>query len=172
MPITVTMIEEKEFKTKVRGYDPVEVDEFLDDICDEMISMQETIQSLREKLKQQESAPAFTPPLPMTAPAPLAPTPAPQQSSLPQDVETAQMLLAKTQRACDETLAEAKKRADEIIREAEDMVPDPELTDLEAQRDRLREEIEGLKGDLDSFRSKFRSLLQNQNDLLDEGISK
>ena len=31
MPITVPMIEEKEFKTKVRGYDPVEVDEFLDE---------------------------------------------------------------------------------------------------------------------------------------------
>ena len=34
MAITVTMIEEKEFKTKVRGYDPLEVDEFLDAICD------------------------------------------------------------------------------------------------------------------------------------------
>lgn len=170
MPITVTMIEEKEFKTKVRGYDPVEVDEFLDDICDEMISMQETIQSLREKLKQQETQPAFTPPLPMAAPAPLAPTPAPQQPALPHDVESARLLLEKTQLACDETLAHAKKRAEEIIREAEDMVPDPELTELEAQRDRLREEIEGLKGDLHAFRSKFRSLLQTQNDLLDEEI--
>ncbi|NLZ90225.1 MAG: DivIVA domain-containing protein, partial [Clostridiales bacterium] len=43
MAITVTMIEEKEFKTKVRGYDPIEVDEFLDDICDEMIDMQNVI---------------------------------------------------------------------------------------------------------------------------------
>ena len=32
MAITVTMIEEKEFKTKVRGYDQLEVDEFLDAI--------------------------------------------------------------------------------------------------------------------------------------------
>ena len=52
MAITVTMIEEKEFKTKVRGYDPVEVDEFLDEICDEMIEMQGTIQTLRDQLKQ------------------------------------------------------------------------------------------------------------------------
>ena len=37
MPITVAMIEENEFKTKMRGYDPVEVDEFLDEICDEMV---------------------------------------------------------------------------------------------------------------------------------------
>ena len=52
MAITVTMIEEKEFKTKVRGYDPVEVDEFLDEICDEMIEMQGTIQTLRDQLKR------------------------------------------------------------------------------------------------------------------------
>ena len=39
MPITVAMIEEKEFKIKMRGYDPSEVDEFLDEICDEMIVM-------------------------------------------------------------------------------------------------------------------------------------
>ena len=48
MPITVAMIEEKEFKTKVRGYDPVEVDEFLDEICDEMINMQDRIQELEK----------------------------------------------------------------------------------------------------------------------------
>lgn len=172
MPVTVAMIEEKEFKIKVRGYDPVEVDEFLDDICDEMISMQGTIDSLRNKLKQQESAPAFTPPLPMTAPAPIVPTPIPQQNTIAPDVESAQMLLAKTQKACDETLADARKRAEDIIKEAEDRVPDPELTDLSAQRDSLRAEIEQLKSDLDAFRSKFRNLLQNQHDLLDEDITK
>ena len=36
MAITVAMIEEKEFKIKMRGYDPSEVDEFLDEICDEI----------------------------------------------------------------------------------------------------------------------------------------
>ena len=36
MQITIEMIETKEFKTKPRGYDPQEVDEFLDAICDEM----------------------------------------------------------------------------------------------------------------------------------------
>ena len=72
MAITVTMIEEKEFKTKVRGYDPVEVDEFLDAICDEMIDMQNTIQTLREQLKQKtEQSASFAPlPVPPVAPAP------------------------------------------------------------------------------------------------------
>ena len=45
MPITVAMIEEKDFKIKMRGYDPVEVDEFLDEICDEMVAMQDEISS-------------------------------------------------------------------------------------------------------------------------------
>ena len=74
MAITVTMIEEKEFKTKVRGYDPVEVDEFLDEICDEMIEMQGTIQTLRDQLKQKAAeytASSF-------APLPVAPLTLPQ----------------------------------------------------------------------------------------------
>ena len=60
MPITVAMIEEKEFKTKVRGYDPVEVDEFLDDICDEMIVMQEEISNLQARLAQASRTPQPT----------------------------------------------------------------------------------------------------------------
>ena len=52
MPITVAMIEEKEFKTKMRGYDPEEVDEFLDEICDEMVAMQEEIATLQARLAQ------------------------------------------------------------------------------------------------------------------------
>ena len=55
MAITITMIEEKEFKRAVRGYDPLEVDEFLDAICDEMESQNQTIQQLRDQLKQQQA---------------------------------------------------------------------------------------------------------------------
>ena len=43
MAITVEMIEKKEFKYKMRGFDPDEVNEFLDEICDEMIAMQDQI---------------------------------------------------------------------------------------------------------------------------------
>ncbi|MDO5022075.1 MAG: DivIVA domain-containing protein [Eubacteriales bacterium] len=168
MPITVNMIEEKEFKIKVRGYDPVEVDEFLDEICDEMIVMQETIASLRDKVAKQDSA-SFAPPPPMqpAAPAiPLSPTPPPAER-FPADLETAKKLLEDTQKSCDEALANAKKRANEIIQEAKDRVPDPELTDLETQRDSVRQEIETLKEELESFRNRFKSMLNDQKDLLD-----
>ena len=64
MPITVAMIEEKEFKTKVRGYDPVEVYEFLDDICDEMIVMQEEISNLQARLAQASRTQMYAQPAP------------------------------------------------------------------------------------------------------------
>ena len=72
--ITVAMIEEKEFKTKMRGYDPVEVDEFLDDICDEMVSMQEEIATLKQRLSQEAHNGAYTPgavPAPAAVPVPV-----------------------------------------------------------------------------------------------------
>lgn len=168
MPITVTMIEEKEFKTKVRGYDPVEVDEFLDDICDEMIAQQETILSLREKLKQQDRA-SFVPPVmpPVIQPAPLVPAPAPVVNAVPVDIESAQKLLAKTQKACDETIAEARKRAEAILKEAQDLVPDPETADLETQREAIRKEIQQLQAEADAFRKRFKSLLNDQNEILE-----
>ncbi len=172
MAITVTMIEEKEFKTSVRGYDKKEVDEFLDDICDEMIVQQDTIAALREKVKQLESAASFAPPPMPVAPAmPLTPTVAPKANVLPVDIETAQKLLADTQKACDEAIASARKRADAIVQDAEkkaeEIIPDPELTDLEAQRDAVREEIEGLKKEMDDFRTRMQSLLSSQSELLE-----
>ena len=72
MTITVSMIEEKEFKTKVRGYDPVEVDEFLDEICDEMVLLQDEIANLQARLAQASRAQAYA--APMTRPAPAART--------------------------------------------------------------------------------------------------
>ena len=182
MAITVTMIEEKEFKTKVRGYDPVEVDEFLDEICDEMIEMQGTIQTLREQLKQKAAeytASSFAPlPVsPLAAPAPLSSlSPLPlrkdeeDEERLPADLTAAKKLLEKTQRTCDEVLADARKRADGILKEAEDLVPDPELEDLEAQRELVRQEIEKLKGEAEMFRRRFQSMLKDQNEILETDL--
>lgn len=177
MAITVTMIEEKEFKTKVRGYDPVEVDEFLDAICDEMVDMQNTIQSLREQLKQRSESPSgsFAPlPVPPVAPPPISPfapmrdqAEAREEDSLPVDLVTAQRLLEETQQSCDKVISEARERAQKIIDEAEEQVPDPELVDLEAEREKVREEIEKLKKEAADFRDRFKSMLKDHNDILD-----
>ena len=74
MAITIAMIEEKEFKIKMRGYDPSEVDEFLDEICDEMVALQEEIATLNQRLSQSAQASAYAP---AAVPAPVVPAPAP-----------------------------------------------------------------------------------------------
>lgn len=168
MAITVTMIEEKEFKRAVRGYDPLEVDEFLDAICDEMENLNHTIDQLRDQLKQQQAAPAPYMPA-VAAPAPLAPIA--DEPSLPGDLKTAQQLLEKTQKACDEVLAKARERAEAIIQEAEDSVPDPELTDLEAQKEALKKEIQSLEEDAQKFKARFQTMLKDQIDILDSELS-
>ena len=98
MAVTIQMIETKEFKTKAHGYDPEEVDVFLDEIADEFEEMQREIQSLRAAAMRQ-SAPA--------------PAPAPADNS-----ESVQKMLANAQRVCDETMSDARKQADLIVADA------------------------------------------------------
>lgn len=59
---------QQEFKTKMRGYDPVEVDEFLDNVIKdyeaynkEILALQEENDRLQAKLSQQATNPASTP---------------------------------------------------------------------------------------------------------------
>ena len=51
MGITVSDIERKEFAYKGAGYDPYDVDQYLDQICDEMIAMQDRIVQLEKELE-------------------------------------------------------------------------------------------------------------------------
>lgn len=170
MAITVTMIEEKEFKTKVRGYDPLEVDEFLDAICDEMEGMNQTIQQLRDQLKQQQAPAPYMPAV--SAPAPLSPLPAVSaEPAVPSDLKSAKLLLEKTQQACDEVLLKAKERAEEIIQSAEASLPDPELEGLEARKEELKKEIAGLEADAQKFKQRFQTMLKDQIDILDSELS-
>lgn len=169
MPITVAMIEEKEFKTKMRGYDPVEVDEFLDEICDEMVAMQEEISTLQSRLNQAPRAEApFVPaPAAMPVPAP-APVPAPrraEKAETEEASEAAQRLLAKAQKVYDETVAEAKAEADKILSGAHTRA-DSGLSDLEEERKALEEEIEMLKAAAKDYRERFERLVEDQQHVL------
>ena len=111
MPVTVSQIENKEFKVKVRGYDPEEVDAFLDDICDEMIAMQEEIANLQGRLRRQAPAPAAAP---IPAPLPVTPAPAAENRSS-ESAEAAQKLLERAQKVYDDTVADAKREAERIL---------------------------------------------------------
>jgi len=172
MPITVAMIEEKEFKTKMRGYDPVEVDEFLDDICDEMVAMQEEIAALNQRLAQAPHAGAYAPgavPPPAVTPVPSpAAVPAPVKAKTEQKSDTsdaAQRLLANAQKVYDETLAEARAEAEKILKGANEKAAQ-DIGSLEEERNSLLKEVEMLKAAAQDYRDRFLRLIQDQQHVL------
>lgn len=163
MSITVAMIEEKEFKTKVRGYDPVEVDEFLDEICDEMVILQDEIASLQARLAQASRQQAYAAPL-MQRPQPVAaPAPAPVSN----DDDSAKKLLERAQRMYDETIKDAEREAARIIANAQAQVVDVEAQKLEGQRDALQQQVNDLRAQTINYRNKLLQLMQDQRDILD-----
>ena len=154
MAITIAMIEEKEFKIKMRGYDPSEVDEFLDEICDEMVALQEEIATLNQRLSQSAQSSAYAPaavpapvvpapaPVPVPAPAPI-PAPAPvvrkeePAAPKPDASEAVQKMLARAQKVYDETVADAKQEAQDILDDAQKKASDM-IGSLESQRNALQ----------------------------------
>lgn len=172
MPITVAMIEEKEFKIKLKGYDQVEVDEFLDEICDEMVAMQEEIATLQARLNQSSRAAApYTPvpapaavPIPAPIPAP-APAPATVKKQAEESSEAAQRLLARAQKVYDETVEEAKAEAEKILKNANARA-DSGVVALEEERDALQKEVDMLKAAAKDYRKRFQRLLEDQQHVL------
>lgn len=157
MSITVAMIEEKEFKTKVRGYDPVEVDEFLDDICDEMVILQDEIASLQARLAQASRQQAYAAPLlQRTQPAPA-----------PAEDDGAKKLLERAQRMYDETIKDAEREAARIIANAQSQVVDVETQKLEGQRDALQQQVNELRAQTINYRNRLLQLMQDQREMLD-----
>lgn len=137
MAITVKIIQEKEFKHKMRGYDDVEVDDFLDEIAEEFDRLTRENAELRKKATTAAAAP--------TAAA------TGEDSSYVKSLEnTLRDTLVMAQRTSDETIREAQTKASGIVanaeREAERIVGD-----AQDQVIALREEFNVLKQRASSF---------------------
>ena len=191
MAITVQMIESKEFSiAAMGGYKRREVDEFLDEICDEMERLNNEIQSLQLKLSQanQQAAqpqfapraagrPAATVPAPFSvetpaeetsAPAPAAKEPEPKKEPLRPDVGTeAAALLRSAQRVYDDTIRDAKDEAKRIIDEAQTKVDD-QLKLQAKEREEMDEALRALRDSAKEYKKKLQALLNGQQKLLDD----
>lgn len=143
MAVTIQMIETKEFKTKAHGYDPEEVDVFLDEIADEFEEMQREIQSLRAAAMRQS-----------------APAPAPADNS-----ESVQKMLANAQRVCDETMSDARKQADLIVADAKAKA-DRLVAEAKAESKRLQDGLDTLRSAASDYRARFRRLVEDQQHVL------
>ena len=145
MAVTIEMIETKEFKVIARGYDPKEVDSFLDDIMDEMARLMDEKQSLQQQLATAKAA-------------------APAQTSSNKD---ALEILEMAQKLKNETIEKAQAEADEILAKAQEKA-DEQLKDLTGDKENLTRQVADLRAAAAEYRKNFEALLQAQQEAIEK----
>ena len=144
--ITPLEIENKKFSKKtLNGYDPEEVDDFLDELTKDYENLfrqsteaQNKIEELGKKLEH------YT-----------------------QIESTLQSTLLMAQNAAEEVREAAQKQAEQIIKEAENKVKESTLN-LDKDILTKRKELEDLQKQFDVYKAKMESLLISQLELLKE----
>lgn len=147
--ITVDLISSKEFTTENRGYSRKEVDEFLDEVCDEMERMEAEILDLRQKNAAVRENPA-----PASAASPSA-----------QDEGRFREILEMAATVKDETIRKAKEDAEAIRAKAEAEASE-RLDGLNEEKEALTAELSGLKTAAAEYRKQFEALMQAQQEAM------
>ena len=151
--VTVDLISTKEFSHVSKGYNPKEVDEFLDDICDEMERMEAEIKDLRQKT---------------TAVRPAQPAAAAASAEPGEDITNQfREILTTAQQVKDETIRKAKEDAAAIRAKAEAEATE-RLDGLKEEKDALTRQITELKTTAANYRKQFEELLQAQQEALEK----
>ena len=172
--VTVKDIREKEFIKQKHGYSEEEVDEFLDEIADQMEAL---IQENKTLMQQAQEARAMADkaiserlaaPAPATRPAPVAPV-QPEVKPIQTTDEayfrnlesTLRETLLSAQRIADETVSEAKKKAVAMVSDAEEKVGTI-AAQHKAEIDNAKVELEGVRKASEDYRVRFRRLVREQ----------
>ena len=185
MPISVRDIQEKEFSRQKRdGYNIEEVDDFLDEISDQLsvlirenMALAEQVKALQaenEKLAANASAPApaAAEPTPAPIPAPVeavsSDEPAYDEPSYFKNLQlTLRDTLINAQRIADETVAEARKKAQEVITGAEEQAATT-VSNAKAEAESVKAEADNIRKTIATYRANFRRLVEGQVQVLKE----
>ncbi len=150
--ITVELIAHKEFSISPKGYNQAEVDNFLDDICEEMERMEKEIADLRQKT---------------TTVHPVVPA-VPAASGISEDQEKSfREVLEMAMQVKDDTIRKAREDAEAIRAKAETEATE-RLDGLNEEREVLVKEVADLKAAAADYRTKFEALLQEQKEALEK----
>ncbi|MBR2925650.1 MAG: DivIVA domain-containing protein [Clostridia bacterium] len=167
MALTIDDILDKEFAVKGGGYDRDDVDQFLDEICDEMTNMQNYIADLEGKLNRAEEAlqQAQT----EAVAAPVRETPV--QQAEPNLGATLESMFRRAGLVADDTVKEAEAKAEGIIKEAEEKASQI-LDDAQEERETIRKSLSDLKAAAGTYRRSFLEMLDKHREALNatEGI--
>lgn len=145
MKITPMDISNKEFKKGLRGYNPEEVDEFLDEIVDNYEELYKDNALLKEKV-----------------------------SALSEKIEhygkienTIQNTLLLAQNAAEQARSSAKKEADMLVKNANDTAQKI-LDKAHADVVQINDEFDRIKQEFIKFRAKFRNFMNTQLETFDD----
>ena len=163
MAITIDDVYDKDFALKGGGYDRDDVDQFLDEICDEMTNMQEKITSLESDLqKAQDELKAARE---AVKPAPVAQA-QPVETPIAKTSSTLESILLSAQRLADEEVEKAKEKAAQIIKDAEDQASRL-VDDAQEEKEALTKNMDSLRTAAADYRKSFQELLKKYQDMLD-----
>lgn len=153
--LTIENVESKVFERVESGYEPQEVDAFLDTICDELEALHAEMETLQQQLAQaQAEARALE-----TVSSFVTPPAAVPECNLRDILETAQ-------HGYDETLAAAHKKAEQIVSTAK-MKAETMLGEMADERDRLGEALKAMRAQMAAFREEMAGMLQTKLEQLE-----
>ncbi len=164
MALTIDDILDKEFALKGGGYDRDDVDQFLDEICDEMTNMQNYIADLEGKLNRTEEALQQAQAEAVAAPVQEAPV-QPQQAEANLGA-TLESMFRRAGLVADDTVKEAEEKASGIIKEAEEKASQI-LDEAQEERETIRKSLTDLKAAAGTYRRSFLEMLDQHRQALE-----
>lgn len=164
MPITPDEIQKQMFSEARRGYDPGEVDAFLERLATEVDAMLQKIYDLKNRLTATEAELADAQAQLASAaamPVPAAPEPvAPQAAGISASERQISAALIAAQQTADAIVAEAQQNADHICSEADAKAREVIRQALQEKQEELKE-IDRLKASREDFKAEYLKLLQH-----------
>jgi cell division initiation protein len=166
MSITALEIQEVRFGEAKKGYDPNEVDEFLERVAADVDTLNRALTEAAARIKaaearakeaEQRAAEAASAPSAAPSAAVVAAAPA-SESSVSEDVIAKAFIAA--QRSADALQEEARKEAEKVYREAESKGRDI-VREALAEKQKTLAELDRLRESSESFRTEYLSLLKH-----------
>jgi cell division initiation protein len=164
--ITVDTILDKKFGNVAKGYNPKEVDNFLDEICDEFDRRDAEMNALRKQLSDAQTSSVSSSSASASSPGfNSARIPAVQPMSESSADESFREILEMAKRVKDQTIADAQTKAAQILANAEAEAK-KQMGDLLAQKEALTKQVDELKASAKAYYEQSQNALNALGKLL------
>lgn len=178
MDLTPQVINEVEFSMARRGYDPDQVDEFLEKVAVAVGELNARLADLQGRVGEAERRAADAERRAEEAERKVAEAGAELSAEAEAELETLKRTLVLAQRTADAAVREAQEEARRLVAKAESDAREAheatrravleEIARLEASRDGLRAEVDALERHLAGQRSRLQGAIDDLQRILDE----